>query len=94
LQEKVFSLLLDVGRIDQGIVANMRDWKHSGFSVDTSVRIEAGDHPFHFDNSSVQASNGIVLKTFSKFSSLPKSQRQKNDTKYSLVKTMVIIFIL
>ena len=22
----------------------MRDWKHSGFSVDTSVRIEARDH--------------------------------------------------
>jgi hypothetical protein len=37
--------LLDVGRIDQGIVANMRDWKHSGFSVDISVRIEAGDNP-------------------------------------------------
>jgi hypothetical protein len=44
-QEKVFSLLLDVGRIDQGVVANMRDWKHSGFSVDMSVRIEAGDNP-------------------------------------------------
>jgi hypothetical protein len=43
-QEKVLSLLLDVGRIDQGIVANMRDWKHSGFSVDISVRIEADDH--------------------------------------------------
>jgi hypothetical protein len=43
-QEKVFSLLLDVGKIDPDIVANMRDWKHSGFSVDMSVRIEAADH--------------------------------------------------
>jgi hypothetical protein len=40
----VFSLLLDVGKIDPDVVANMRDWKHSGFSVDMSVRIEAGDH--------------------------------------------------
>ena len=43
-QEKVFSLLLDVGKIDPDVVANMRDWKHSGFSVDMSVRIEAADH--------------------------------------------------
>ncbi len=43
-REKVFSLLLDVGRIDQDIVANMRGWRHSGFSVDISVRIEAADH--------------------------------------------------
>jgi hypothetical protein len=40
----VFSLLLDVGKIDLDVVANMRDWKHSGFSVDMSARIEAADH--------------------------------------------------
>lgn len=42
-QEKVFSLLLDVGRINPDIVTNMHDWKHSGFHVDTSVSIEAGN---------------------------------------------------
>jgi Putative transposase/Transposase zinc-binding domain len=44
-EEKVFKLLLDAGRIDMEVVANIRGWKHTGFSVDNSVRIEAGDHP-------------------------------------------------
>jgi hypothetical protein len=43
-QDKVFDLLLDAGKIDLEIVANMRGWKHSGFGVDNSVRLEAGDH--------------------------------------------------
>jgi hypothetical protein len=43
-QEKVFELLLDACKIDPDVVANMRGWRHSGFNVDNSVRIEAGDH--------------------------------------------------
>jgi hypothetical protein len=43
-QEKVFELLLDEFKIDLDTAANMRQWKHSGFNVDHSVRIEAGDH--------------------------------------------------
>jgi hypothetical protein len=43
-REKVFALLLDIGKIDPDIVSNMRGWRHSGFSVDISVRIEAADH--------------------------------------------------
>ena len=43
-REKVFDLLLDACRIDLAVAANMRGWKHSGFSVNNSVRIEAGDH--------------------------------------------------
>jgi hypothetical protein len=43
-QEKVFDLLLDEFKVDLDTVANMRAWKHSGFNVDHSVRIEAGDH--------------------------------------------------
>jgi hypothetical protein len=43
-QEKVFDLLLDACKIDLEVAANMRGWKHSGFNVDNSVRIEAGDH--------------------------------------------------
>ena len=43
-QEKVFDLLLDAFKIDLETAANMRAWKHSGFNVDNSVRIEAGDH--------------------------------------------------
>jgi hypothetical protein len=36
-------LLLDAGRIEPGVVANIRSWRHSGFSVDRSVRLPAGD---------------------------------------------------
>jgi len=42
-QERVFALLLDEHKINEEIAASMRGWKHSGFSVDTSVRIERGD---------------------------------------------------
>ena len=42
-QERVFALLLDEHKINDEIAGSMRGWKHSGFSVDTSVRIEAGD---------------------------------------------------
>jgi hypothetical protein len=43
-RERVFSLLLDEHKINDEIAGNMRGWKHSGFSVDNSVRIIAGDH--------------------------------------------------
>jgi len=39
----IFRLLLDEGRITAQIVEQMRSWKHSGFSVDRSVLIGAGD---------------------------------------------------
>jgi len=42
-QERVFALLLDEHKINDEIAASMRGWKHSGFSVDNSVRIEHGD---------------------------------------------------
>jgi len=42
-QEKVFDLLLDARKIDLEVAANMRAWRHSGFSVDNSVRLEATD---------------------------------------------------
>lgn len=42
-QDKVFALLLDAERIDLETVASMREWKHSGFSIHNSVRLEAGD---------------------------------------------------
>ena len=43
-RDKVLEFLLEAGRIDEETVGNMRSWRHSGFSVDNSVRIEAGDH--------------------------------------------------
>jgi hypothetical protein len=43
-QEKVFALLVNEGRIDMDVVAMIKSWRHTGFSVDNSVRIEAGDH--------------------------------------------------
>ena len=42
-QEKVFTFLIDEGRIDHEVVAMIKSWRHTGFSVDNSVRIEAGD---------------------------------------------------
>jgi hypothetical protein len=36
-------LLLAEGKITEEVVQNIRSWKHSGFSVDQSVRLEAGD---------------------------------------------------
>ena len=42
-QNSVFSLLLDAGRIESSLVSQMRSWRHSGFSVDRSVRLRAGD---------------------------------------------------
>jgi len=35
--------LLAEGKITEEVVTHMRSWKHSGFSVDQSVRLEAGD---------------------------------------------------
>jgi hypothetical protein len=42
-EQEVFALLLAEGRITEEVVANMRSWKHSTFSVDQSVRLEGGD---------------------------------------------------
>ncbi len=42
-EQAVFDLLLAEGKITEEIVANMRSWRHSGFSVDQSVRVEAED---------------------------------------------------
>ena len=41
-QHKILKLLLAKGKITPAIVENLLSWKHSGFSVDKSVRIEAG----------------------------------------------------
>jgi len=42
-EDNVFRLLLDAGRIDHTVVSQIRSWRHSGFSVDRSVHIPAGD---------------------------------------------------
>jgi len=42
-RDGVFSLLLNAGRIDSTVVSQMRAWRHSGFSVDRSVRLRAAD---------------------------------------------------
>ena len=43
LEHKIFALLLAEGRITEKVVEQMRSWKHSGFSVDKSVYLPAGD---------------------------------------------------
>jgi hypothetical protein len=42
-QEAVFALYLDGDKIEPEVVENMRSWTHSGFSVDQSVFLPAGD---------------------------------------------------
>jgi hypothetical protein len=42
-ERKLFDFLLAEGKITQAVVDQMRSWRHSGFSVDHSVRLEAGD---------------------------------------------------
>ena len=42
-QEAVFALYLAEDRIEPEVVENMRTWPHSGFSVDQSVYLPAGD---------------------------------------------------
>ncbi|MBD3239244.1 MAG: hypothetical protein GF331_01560 [Chitinivibrionales bacterium] len=42
-RERLFALLLDAHKMDEATAASMRAWKHSGFSVDASLRVEAND---------------------------------------------------
>ena len=42
-QEAVFALYLAEDKIEPGVVENMCSWEHSGFSVDQSVLLSAGD---------------------------------------------------
>ena len=42
-QEAVFELYLAEEKIEPEVVENMRSWEHSGFSVDQSVFLPAGD---------------------------------------------------
>ena len=42
-QDAVFGLYLAEAKIEPEVVENMRSWEHSGFSVDQSVLLPAGD---------------------------------------------------
>ncbi|MDP6415798.1 MAG: transposase, partial [Gammaproteobacteria bacterium] len=42
-QEAVFDLYLAEGKIESQVVENMRTWQHTGFSIDQSVYLPAGD---------------------------------------------------
>ena len=42
-EHKIFRLLLDEGRITEDVVASMRRWRNSGFSVHKDVHLCAGD---------------------------------------------------
>ncbi|MBD3240103.1 MAG: hypothetical protein GF331_05915 [Chitinivibrionales bacterium] len=43
-RKRVFALLLETFKIDEQTVVSMRGWRHSGSSVNASVRIAQGDH--------------------------------------------------
>jgi len=42
-QEKTFNMLLTEKKITPEIIQNMQTWEHSGFSIDTSVRLQRND---------------------------------------------------
>ena len=42
-EQAVLDLLLAEGKITSDVVENIRTWRHSGFSVDQSVRLEGQD---------------------------------------------------
>lgn len=42
-QDKVFKLLKENGNIDKDTIISMKSWRYSGFSIDNSVKIKAGD---------------------------------------------------
>lgn len=42
-EQNVFDFLLKKNKIPSEIIENMHPWKHSGFSVDTSVYIDKDD---------------------------------------------------
>ena len=42
-EESIFKLLVKEERITEDVVEEMRSWDHSGFSVDQSVHLPAGD---------------------------------------------------
>ena len=42
-EDKVFRLLMDENKIDQALVAQLRSWCHTGFNIDRSVCLHAGD---------------------------------------------------
>jgi len=43
-EDKVFRLLLDNDLIEPALVAQLRSWPHTGFNVDRSVCLQAGDN--------------------------------------------------
>ena len=43
-EDKVFDLLFDAGLLRLDTIDSMKMWRHSGFNIDTSVRIAADDH--------------------------------------------------
>ena len=42
-REKVFAMMKENNRISDGLVENMRNWHHSGFSVHNEVGIQKED---------------------------------------------------
>jgi hypothetical protein len=83
-EENVFDFLLKKNKITPEIIENMHSWKHSGFSVDTSVYIEKDDTkgmqrlieyisrcPFSLTRLIKLTENGNVLYRASKSTCLP-----------------------
>ena len=43
-ERKVLDLLVEKNRLSERLRDDMLSWEHTGFSVDGSVRVLAGDH--------------------------------------------------
>ena len=59
-REKIFAMLKDNSRISDKLIKTMRNWNHSGFSVDNSVKIEKDDY-----DSMLRLAQYIVHSSFS-----------------------------
>jgi hypothetical protein len=78
-QDAVFELYLAEEKIEAEVVENMRSWEHSGFSVDQSVFLPAGDQA---GKDQSQLTLGICLYVLPRFeASLDRSQISPDSEK-------------
>jgi hypothetical protein len=82
-EHKIFALLLREVRITEQVVEQMRTWRHSGFSVDKSVYLPAGDQaaiqrllqymlrcPFSLQRMIRTTADGVVQRFFCEFGAI------------------------
>ncbi len=79
-QQKVFTLYLAEEKIEREVVENMRSWEHSGFSVDQSVFLPAGDQAGKDQSQLTLISLLSDLANFARSGTLEQSQSDLQKT--------------